>query len=455
MTASASPPSPPARQLSGPGLLRLVLLGAVVGIPAALLAAVFLAIVHELEHWLWTDLPKDLGASTPPWYLVIFLPVVGAAIVIAARELLPGDGGKTPLQGLAGGATPLRYAPGIALAALGTLSFGAVLGPEGPLIALGSVAGMAIGTLAGRTQQERSILAGAGSFSAISALFGGPIVGGLLMLEGGIGLGSALIPILVPGFVAAAIGYVLFVGLGSWGGLNTQAINVTGLPAYHGTHIVDLLLAIVVGVAAALAITAIRRWGGGLARVGPDRFGMPRLLLAGGFAVGLLAQIADWLGANSQDVLFSGQSSIPGLVAQSSTKIVLILLIAKGLGYAISLGCGYRGGPIFPAVFTGVAIATLLVIWFGVSPTWAVAVGTAGGMAATSKLILTPIVFADLLVGGAGVDAIPAAVLAAVAAWLTVTALANRPEPTPARPRATESRPRPSQTGRPPRRSAS
>jgi H+/Cl- antiporter ClcA len=82
MTASASPPSPPARQPSGPGLLRLVLLG--------------------------------------------------AAIVIAARELLPGDGGKTPLQGLAGGATPLRYAPGIALAALGTLSFGAVLGPEGP-----------------------------------------------------------------------------------------------------------------------------------------------------------------------------------------------------------------------------------------------------------------------------------------------------------------------------------
>ena len=106
-------------------------------------------------------------------------------------------------------------------------------------------------------------------------------------------------------------------------------------------------------------------------------------------------------------------------------------------------------------MFTGVAIATLLVIWFGVSPTWAVAVGTAGGMAATSKLILTPIVFADLLVGGAGADAIPAAVLAAVAAWLTVTALAHRLEATPARRRATESRPRPSQSRRPARRSAS
>ena len=112
MTASASPTSPPARQLSGPGLFAIGAARRGGRDPRAPLAAVFLAIVHELEDWLWTDLPKDLGASTPPWYLVILLPVVGAAIVIAARELLPGDGGKTPLQGLAGGATPLRYAPG-------------------------------------------------------------------------------------------------------------------------------------------------------------------------------------------------------------------------------------------------------------------------------------------------------------------------------------------------------
>ena len=37
------------------GYLRLVLLGAAIGIPAALLAAVFLAAVHELEDWLWPD----------------------------------------------------------------------------------------------------------------------------------------------------------------------------------------------------------------------------------------------------------------------------------------------------------------------------------------------------------------------------------------------------------------
>ncbi len=45
--------------------LRLVLLGAAVGIPAALAAALFLAVVHHVQHWLWTDLPDALGDSAP------------------------------------------------------------------------------------------------------------------------------------------------------------------------------------------------------------------------------------------------------------------------------------------------------------------------------------------------------------------------------------------------------
>src|SRR5262249_25289155 len=102
--------------------LRLVGLGAIIGIPAALIAAVFLALVHDLERWLWDSLPATLGDSSPPWYLVIGLPGAGACVVLAARRLLPGDGGHPPLEGIGGGATPVSYAPGIALAALGTLS---------------------------------------------------------------------------------------------------------------------------------------------------------------------------------------------------------------------------------------------------------------------------------------------------------------------------------------------
>jgi H+/Cl- antiporter ClcA len=72
-------------------------------------------------------------------------------------------------------------------------------------------------------------------------------------------------------------------------------------------------------------------------------------------------------------VLFSGKSGIPDLIAQTSTKVVPGLLVVKAVGYAISMGCGFRGGPVFPAIFLGVALATLTEMWFGVSPTLAAA----------------------------------------------------------------------------------
>jgi H+/Cl- antiporter ClcA len=204
------------------GYMRLVLLGALIGIPAAVVAAGFLALVHELEHLLWEDLPDALGHSSPPLYLVIALPVAGAAMVAAARALLPGDGGHSPLEGLVMKPTPPLAAVGVALAALGTLSFGAVLGPEAPLIALGAAVGMAAAPLLRAGEREAAILGTAGSFSAISALFGGPIVAGILLVEASAArLGAALIPTLLPGLVAAACGYVVFVGLGDWGGLDT------------------------------------------------------------------------------------------------------------------------------------------------------------------------------------------------------------------------------------------
>ena len=46
------------------------------------------------------------------------------------------------------------------------------------------------------------------------------------------------------------------------------------------------------------------------------------------------------------------------------------------------------------------------------SPTVAVAIGAAAGMAAGTRLLFASVLFAGLLVGRPGLDAIPAAVLA-------------------------------------------
>ena len=417
--------SDPARSptISGWVYLRLVLLGALIGVPAALLAVGFLGLVHYLQHWVWTDLPDALGYDSPPWYLILLLPVVGAAIVAVARTRLPGDGGHSPLDGIGGGPpVPLAHAPGIALAAVATLVFGGVLGPEAPLIALGAVVGMAVQSFMRVDAREGAVLSTAGSFSAISALFGGPIVAGVLMMEGAVGMSAAL-AVLLPGFVAAAVGYVIIVGFGDWGGLDVPGLAVPDLPPYEGTHVRDLLLAVVVGLVAAVAVAVVHALARRLEGEGRARLGLTRLLLGGGAAVGLLALTADGLGADSQDVLFSGQASVPSLVAEDSTKIIVILLVAKGIAYAVSLGCGFRGGPVFPAIFLGIGLATFAVAWFDVSPTWAIAVGAAAGTAAATRMLLTSMLLGGLLVGTTGLDAIPATVLAACTAWLVVAAL--------------------------------
>ena len=240
-------------------------------------------------------------------------------------------------------------------------------------------------------------------------------------------MGAALLPVLLPGFVAAAIGYVVFIGFGSWGGLDTQGLVVPNLPLYDGVHVGDLTIGIIVGLLAAAIVTAVRRLGtevDGRA----DRLGMPALLLGGALAVGLLAELADVLGADPLDVLFSGQASIPAVIGEDSTKIIVVIVVAKFLAYGVSLGCGFRGGPIFPAIFLGIALASLTVVWFDVSPTLAVAVGTAAGMAAQTRLIVTPVILASLLVGSQGLDTVPAAVLATASAWLAMALVDRRNE---------------------------
>ena len=418
----------PGGELDGRAYLKLIVLGGAIGLPAALVAALFLALVHDAQHWLWHDLPDALDYESPPWFLVLGLPVVGALIVAATRLTLPGDGGHAPLGGLSTTPTPVRHAPGVALAALGTLAFGAVLGPEAPVIALGSAVGVAVTHVVRVGPRARAVLSSAGSFAAISALFGGPLVAGMLLVEGGLALGTMLLPALVPGLVAAAVGYLIFVGFGDWGGLDAPGLVVPNLPLYDGTHLYDLGVGVVIGLLAAVVVTAVGMLGRRADGLG-GRLGMPSLLVAGGIAVGALALAADALGADSQDVLFSGQASIPAVVDAGSTKIVVVLLVAKFLAYGVSLGCGFRGGPIFPAVFLGVALASLPVVWFDTSPTVAIAIGAAAGMAAQTRLLITPLLFASLLVGTQGLDTIPAAVLATAAAWVAMQALDRRLEP--------------------------
>ena len=111
--------------------------------------------------------------------MVARLPLALAGVLVGLTlRYLPGTGGHSPADGFKAGEGPPTgiELPGIVLAALATLCLGVVLGPEGPLVALGAGLGALAVRLVKRDAPGRvqSVMAAAGSFAAISTLLGSP-----------------------------------------------------------------------------------------------------------------------------------------------------------------------------------------------------------------------------------------------------------------------------------------
>ena len=96
-----------------------------------------------MQKEVFTDLPNSVGFHGEPlWWPLPWLTLSGLLVALAIR-FFPGTGGHEPSEGFkAGGPVPPMELFGIAAAAFATLSLGAVLGPEAPLIAIGSGLGV-------------------------------------------------------------------------------------------------------------------------------------------------------------------------------------------------------------------------------------------------------------------------------------------------------------------------
>ncbi len=420
----------------------LLVFVAIVGVITSLVAWCFLEAVHQIQTGVFTDLPKDLGYDhgAPNWWYLVVLAIAGL-ITAAAITRLPGNGGHTPANGLSTEQLGPEALPGVVLAALASIGLGAVVGPEAPLIALGG----GLGILAGRRlqqdpeqQQVVDIVAAASTFAAVSFLFGSPLIAAIILIEAiGIG-GSQLKIILVPGLMAAGIGSLVSVGMGSWTGLSTSdiSIGVLPLPAFARPDLTDFLWTIPFAVAVAILITVIFA----LARPLVDVIQRRPLLLTpfGGLIIaGLAIGFSEITNHPISEVLFSGQDQVGGLVTHTSAYSVgaLIALLAfKGLAYSVSLA-GFRGGPIFPAIFLGAAAGLAAAHLPGFETTPAVAVGIGAATAAALKLPLSGVTLALLLTSQSGLGSGPLIIVGVIVAYLVALALSryldNRGAPAP------------------------
>jgi H+/Cl- antiporter ClcA len=422
--------------LSRTAYLRTLLLAALLGVPVAAAAILFQTAVHDLTHLVWEDVPDWLDWSEPAWWYVILVPAL-AGLLVAAALRLPGHGGHSPLEGLSMSAIRPADLGGILLAALATLSLGIVLGPEAPLIAIGLGLPPLLVHVLRLPEAEGRLLVLAGAFAAIAALFGGPIVASLMLFElaarGGAVPARAMGSALLPGFVAAGTGALIFTGVGDWSGLHQQNLALPDIAAYESVRIADLGWTVVLAAAVAVAVTAARRLAHGIAS---RTRGRPEAsLVVAGLLIGVLAVVFRGVADRPVDfVLFSGQSSMAELIAEGSAGVLLLVVLVKGLAYALSLGAGFRGGPVFPAIAIGTALAVAGAgVLPGLETTPAIAAGIAAGTAVVLQAPFTGALLASLLMGSSAADVAPVAVIAAAVGALVAVAA---PEPAPKEPAA-------------------
>ena len=419
------------------GLLVVV---AVIGVVVSIVAWCFLEAVYQIQQELYVHLPHAVGYQNgpPKWWPLPVL-AVGALLAALAITRLPGDGGHIPAKGLStGGPSGSDIVPGVLLAGLATLGFGLVLGPEAPLIVLGAGVAGAMISLARRDMPSQAVtlVVASGSFAAMSFIFASPLIAAVILIEATAIGGPRLRLLLVPGLLSAGIGSLVSLGVGSLSGLSTHDYALGPIPLSALGHLTAGQFGWTIALAIAVAVvTSFVMRGGLLTYQFVSRRQMLLLLPAIGLVIGGLAiAFSQITGRSVDEVLFSGQDQLPGLVSQAGTwslSALAWLLVFKGLAYGLSLG-SFRGGPTFPALFLGAAAGIMCSHLPGFPLSAAVPVGMGVAIVAVLRLPLSAVVLATLLTSHAGPKVEPLIIVGVVVAYVVTLVMTRPPAPAPA-----------------------
>jgi chloride channel protein, CIC family len=434
MSSSNSSPPPAAAATDPTELLRsrsylvLLVFGAVVGVVVAVTAYFFLKGVSEAQTYVFATLPKELGYTSAPAWWPLPWPALAGLLVALTIRYLPGNAGHKPAEGFkTGGPVPPIELPGIVIASLATLCLGVVLGPEAPLIAIGSGLGVLAVHLVKKDAPATAVavIGAAGSFAAISTLLGSPLVGAFLLMEAA-GLGGPMLGVvLVPGLLAAGVGALIFVGLDSWTGFGTFSLAVPSIPAFGHPDGPEFLWAVAIGLAAAVLGSVIRRLGLFLQLVVEQRSVTLTPVVGLGVA-GLAIAFSEATGKSSSEVLFSGQDQLPQLIQTAagwSFWTLVLLFACKGVAYGLSLSC-FRGGPVFPALFLGATGGIALSHAPGLPMVAGVGMGIGAMSVAMLGLPLTSVLLASVILEADAVALMPIVIVAVVVAYVASARLA-------------------------------
>ncbi|HEX5909310.1 MAG TPA: chloride channel protein [Thermoleophilaceae bacterium] len=288
-----------------------------------------------------------------------------------------------------------------------SLMGGASLGPEGGLGLLGGGLGDWLAKRTGADPETRKAHTLTGMAGAFGGLFTAPLLGPLMISEIARPGGDRPVERLIPTVVASTLGFAVLYPVIGHTFLDLYDVPGYDLEVWHmfagvGIGAMGAVLAVVTGIAMKAG-----------ARVAGRVSSHPvPLAMAGGLFIGLMAYLVPL-------TLFSGSGELKVIVNHGpalGAGLLIAVVLAKILTFAVSLSTGFIGGTIFPMLFIGgTAGMALHVIVPGIPAGLAVpaAMAAVPGAAVAIPFSLIAIIAFAVTVDAANVAPIGIAVLTA------------------------------------------
>jgi H+/Cl- antiporter ClcA len=388
--------------------------GLVTGLLSAIGAFIFIALVNLGQSLIWPEI-TDWTPFSGPWTMVAIMTVVG--LLVGLIHHFTSAAQMDVFDAVDEGRMDPKPVPASLLASLLSLIGGFSLGPEVPSGML--AAGLGTWISERRKMDAEGVRTNviSGVSAAYAGLFSSPFVV-LLLLESAHVQSILYYGTLLIAGLSAAVGFGLFYFM--CGETFSSLLGLLSLPTYD-LRLWHLGAGILLGVLAAPSGLILPVMMKILGRLVAPLNGKPIVRgVLGGFLLGLLAfALPITIGLGTEGMVTVSQQA-----AEIGIALLIVFALAKMLALSGALAFGFIGGPIFPLLFVGTTVGSILYLLFPQLPL-ALAIGcmTVAVPAAIVPIPLTLAAIGIVIIGLSPTDALPV-VLAALVSFSLVRGLA-------------------------------
>jgi len=313
----------------------------VLGVVGAAAGLVFLGVTGGGNNWY--DL-SDTGWFGGHWWWVAV--TTGAGVVVGLLRALMKLPAKIPglIADIESGHVDPKLVPGVVAVSAVSLIGGASLGPEQALGSMGGGAGAWMAERKGLDKEDSEANVLNGFAGAYGGLFSSTLIVVMLIVEVARPGGRKFTKALVGGVIASSVSFGIYFAI-----VGAVFLDAYKVPSYEFEDW-QLLAAIPLGLLAAVVATVLIALTAELTKLF-TRLPIPSIAkpTLGGALLGIV-------GVALPLTLFTGSDQLKTVVQDAGTLglgLLVAILFAKILAFAISMGSGFIGGPIFPALFVG------------------------------------------------------------------------------------------------------